>query len=192
MQNFLNNNICSAFGVTNCPQLPTINQLVVEAAALSGQTPAVIRGPSNLNLNAPPGTVFDAGTLPGLANPLAFIASPGQPTPVSPSNPAATTFLAATTNASLDALNLTYGFAPRTAPNFSAGQTIGDIMLPLVVTDGSQNVVRNVTATLRITGTGVGSGFTADVLGDFLGTGAQTYADPASSAWYFCFAELRK
>jgi hypothetical protein len=54
---------------------------------------------------------------------------------------------------------------------FTAGQEVGEIMLPLVVADGMQNPVRDVTATLNIVGTGVGSGVTTDIVGDFLGTG---------------------
>ena len=178
-QNFLNG-VCGQFGISaaNCPQLPTLNQAVVEAAALSGQTPNVIRGPGNLNLGTPPGTVFDAGTLAGLTNPLAFIASPGQqPIPTNPGNPAANSLLSAVTstaNGNPTMLDLTFDFKPRTNAMFTAGQEVGNIILPLVVADGGQNPVRAVTATLNIIGTGAGSGITTDIVGDFLGTGDQT------------------
>jgi hypothetical protein len=149
-QNFLNR-VCGDFGITNCPQLPTLNQVVIESAAISGPTPSEIRGPKNLNLGLPPGAVFDAGTQSNPAtgssfsNPLAFIASPGQlPTPVEPSNPAANSFLSAATsptNGNPTTLNLTFDYHPRTL-GFTLGQegvNIGDIMLPLLVTNATGN-----------------------------------------------------
>lgn len=187
VQDFLNG-VCGLsfvnISAANCPKLPTINQVVVELSALTGQTPDVIRGPSNLNFNTPAGTVFDAGSLAGLANPLAFIASPGQqPTPTSPSNPAANSFLSATTtpsNGSPTTLNLAFDFEPRTNSTFTASQNVGDIMLPMVVADISQNLVRHVAATLQILATGVGDGVTTDIIGDFLGTGTPQ-TDPLSA-----------
>jgi len=143
-QNFLNK-ICGEFGVANCPQLPTMNQVVIESAAISGATPSEIRGPNNMNLNLPPGAVFDAGTQfnpatgNGLSNPLAFITSSGQsPSPTQPNNPAANSFLSGTTsptNGDPTTLNLTFDYHPRTL-GFEASQegvNIGDIVLPLVV-----------------------------------------------------------
>jgi hypothetical protein len=173
------NTTCSTFGITSCPQLPTINQVVVEIAAIEGITPAEVRANQ---LSIPPGTAFDAGTLVStsgsglfLTNPLAFIASPGQqPIPTNPSNPAANSFLSATTvpsNGSPTTLDLTFDFQPRTNSIFTANQNVGDITLPIIVADSSQNPVRDVTATLQILGTGIGSGVTTDIVGDFLGTG---------------------
>jgi hypothetical protein len=149
-QNFLNK-VCGDFGITNCPQLPTLNQVVIEAAAISGETPTEIRGPKHLNLSLPPGAVFDAGTQSNpvtgnsLSNPLAFIASPGQPPiPTQPNNSAANSFLSATTtptNGNPTTLNLTFDYHPRTL-GFTLGQegvNIGDITLPLIVTDAAGN-----------------------------------------------------
>jgi hypothetical protein len=174
VQLFLNG-ICAQFGVTSCPQLPTVNQAVVESAALSGETPAVIRGPQNLNL--PPASAVDAGTLAGLSNPLAFVSATstqGVPIPTLPTNPMANSFLSATSSpappANPTTLNLTFDYLPRTMQTFALNQDVGDITLPLVVADSSQNPVRDVSATLQIRGTG-GTSVTTDIMGDFLGTG---------------------
>ena len=173
------NTACSSFGITSCPQLPLVNQVVVEIAAIEGRTPAEVR----VNpVESPPDSAIDAGTLVStsgsglfLTNPLAFIASPGQPPiPTSSGDPAANSFLSATTspsNGSPTTLNLAYDFKPRTNSNFTANQIVGDIMLPMVVADSSQNVLRHVAATLQIRGTGVGDGVTTSIVGDFLGTG---------------------
>jgi hypothetical protein len=162
------NGVCSQFGVSPCPKLPTINQLVIENSALSGLSPARVRN----GLNIPPGGAFDAGTFSGLSNPLAFIASQGQPVPTQPNNPAANSFLSATTTpiGSPTTLNLIFDFRPRTSPTFALGQDVGDITLPFVVADAGGNVVRDVSATLQIRGTG-GTALTTDIVGDFLGTG---------------------
>src|SRR5438477_11243175 len=86
MQEVLNDT-CTGFGISraNCPQLPTVNQIVVEVAAIIGITPdEAARG-----LDLPTGTAVNAGTLvsvtgKALENPLGFISSShpqGQPTP---------------------------------------------------------------------------------------------------------------
>jgi len=174
-------------------RMSTVNQLVIEAAALVLETPAQIR---SANFPTSSGPAFDAakqGTFfyqagqplngapfpyTSLANQLAFVASPGQPIPTNPSNLAANSFLAAATSpttASPTALNLTFDFLPRTNSTFAAGQDVGDITLPLVVADSNQNLVRDVTATLQIRGTGNGSGVTTDIVGNLSGMGSQTY-----------------
>jgi hypothetical protein len=170
------NMTCMMFGVTNCPTLQTMNQTIIETAALSGQTPAVIRGPLNLNLMPPP-AVFDAGTLTGLTNPLAFIALPGQPpTPTSSGDLLANSSLTATTNGALTALNLKFDYLPLTNPNFTTNQDVGDITFSAAVADDNMgHVVRDVMATLQIRGTGNGSGVTTDIMGNLTGMGSQTY-----------------
>jgi hypothetical protein len=181
------NTACTTFGISpgNCPMPPTINQVVIETAAISGITPSEAR--VNLfNLPAT-GTAFDAGTLAStsgsgaaLSNPLAFIAATnpqGVPIPTSPTNPLANSFLSATTTpappANPTTLNLTFDYLPRTLQTFALNQDVGDITLPLVVADSSQNPVRDVSATLQIRGAG-GTSVTTDIMGDFLGTGPQT------------------
>jgi hypothetical protein len=117
----------------------------------------------------------DAGTLTGLSNPLAFITTSngqGQPIPTQPNNPAANSFLSATTTpaAGPTTLDLSFNFLPRTNSTFAPGQDIGDITLPIVVADVNKNLVRDVSARLEIRGAG-GTSLTTDIVGDFLGTG---------------------
>ena len=172
--------VCSDFGIKNCPQLPSFNQVAVEIAAITGITPGEARV---RYLSSPSGSGVDAGTLvstsgSSLTNPLAFIASPlGLAIPTNPSDPAANFFVSATTTpaGSPTALGLTFDFRPRTDTTFSFGEDVGDILLPFVVTDASRNLVRNVMAALEIVGTG-GTALTTDIVGDFLGTNTpQTY-----------------
>jgi hypothetical protein len=131
--------VCKDVGISSCPKLPTVNQLVVENAALNGITPATVRQLQGL----PAGAAVDAGSLSGLANPLAFI-NQGQPIPVPPTNLAANSFLTATTtptNGSPTTLDLTFDNRLRTA-GFTGqqGLLVGEIMLPLVKGDAHQNV----------------------------------------------------
>jgi hypothetical protein len=169
------NGVCAGLHITKCPQLPTINQVVVEISALTGLTPNVVRTNPQIGVNVPPGAAVDAGTLTGLSNPLAFITTSngqGQPIPTQPNNPAANSFLSATTTpaAGPTTLDLTFNFLPRTNSTFTPGQDIGDITLPFVVADVNKNLVRDVSATLEIRGAG-GTSLTTDIVGDFLGTG---------------------
>jgi PEP-CTERM motif len=138
------NDTCDMFGISQCPQLPTINQLIVENAALNSITPAQVRQQQGL----PAGAAVDAGSKSGLANPLAFISSSnnqGQPIPTTPCNPVANSFLAATTtgtNGSPTTLDLTFDYHLRTL-GFTPGQQgsiVGEILLPLIKGDANQNV----------------------------------------------------
>jgi hypothetical protein len=141
------NDACDAVGITFCPKLPTVNQLVIENAALSSTTPAAVRQNQNLSSEK----AVDAGSTSGLANPLAFISPPngqGQPIPISPTDPAysaTNSFLTATTtptNGHPTLLDLTFDNRLRTA-GFMLGQQdliVGEIMLPLVKGDAHQNV----------------------------------------------------
>ncbi len=176
LQHFLNGT-CSMVGIgpTSCPQLPTINQLVIEIAALLDTTPNTARGLTNV----PPGHAFDAGTQPGLTNPLAFVSptpsglAPGVPIPTPPGNPSANSFISGTnTNGTL---NLAFSYLPRTNPSYALGQDVGDINLPFEVSDASGKLIRDVAAVLQIRGTG-GTSVTTDVAGDFLGTGTQDFS----------------
>jgi hypothetical protein len=134
--------VCKDVGISSCPKLPTINQLVVENAALNGITPATVRQLQGL----PAGAAVDAGSERGLKNPLAFISPSnnlGQPTPTNPANPAANSFLTATTaptNGSPTTLDLTFDYRLRTQGFMEQGQPIGSIMLPLIKGDANQNV----------------------------------------------------
>jgi hypothetical protein len=162
------NGVCGMFNLSPCPKLPTINQLVIENAALSGSTPAQVRN----DLNIPAGGAFDAGTANGVSNPLAFISNQAQPIPTQPNNLAANSFLSATTNS--DTLNLQFDYRLRTNSTFAVGQDVGDIILPFTVEDSSGNVLRDPFATLQIRGAG-GTSVSTDIVGDLTGTGSQTY-----------------
>jgi PEP-CTERM motif len=140
------NGPCAKLHVTNCPQLPTINQVIVEYAALLGVTPNIVRTTPSLGINIPPGRAIDAGSLAGLSNPLAFISTlnnQGKPTPSQASNPAVNSFLSATTTptGSPTTLDLTFDFRSRTLGFAPAqeGLNIGQITLPLVVADINRN-----------------------------------------------------
>jgi PEP-CTERM motif len=167
-------------------KLPTINQLVLEAAALVFETPAQIRPVFGI----PAGSDFDAGRQatffyqPGqplngfpmpyrsLAGQLAFTAGHEQTTPTSVGNPAANSFFSAVTapiTSNPTMLDLTFDFHPRTTPTFAVGQDVGDITLPLAVADGRGNRLRDVTATVEIFGAG-GTTTVTDIHGDFLGS----------------------
>jgi hypothetical protein len=182
--------VCNALAA----RLPSANQLVVEGAALLGETPTQLR---NGNFSIPPGGVFDAGKqnpfffqtgqplhgapMPytGLPGQLAFIAEPGRPMPTSLTDPAANSFfsaMTAPTTTSPTMLDLTFDFHPRTMPTFTVGQDVGDITLPLVVADKSGNRLRDVTATVELRGTG-GTVVATDITGNFLGS-PQTFQLP--------------
>ena len=166
--------VCGVIGIAACPQLPTVNQIVVEISALTTATPADVR----TQLNIPQNVAYDAGTLAGLSNPLAF-ASPStklQPTfPVAPTSPAGNAFLSATTDLATSKLNLTFDYRQRTIPTFAQDQNVGTIALPMVVADGNADLVRNVSATLQILGDPATcpTCVKTEVIGDFLGTGTQ-------------------
>jgi hypothetical protein len=140
------NGICTGLHVTSCPQLPTINQVVIETSALTGLTPNVVRTNPAIGINLPPGGAVDAGSLAGLSNPLAFISASNnqaKPTPTQASNPAANSLLSATTtpSGSPTTLDLTFDFHSRTLGFTSSqeGLNIGQITLPLIVADINRN-----------------------------------------------------
>jgi hypothetical protein len=129
------NQVCVTVRISPCPQLPTVNQLIVENAALTGTTPDAVRANQNLPLEA----AVDAGSLTGqLTNPLAFISpfnNQGQPIPTNPTDPAANSFLTATTtptNGNPSTLDLTFDYHLR-AQGFTGqqGLPVGEIILPL-------------------------------------------------------------
>ena len=129
--------VCKDVGISIslCPKLPTINQLVVENAALNGITPATVRQLQGL----PAGAAVDAGSERGLKNPLAFISPSnnlGQPIPTNSADAAANSFLTAATaptNGSPSTLDLTFDYHLRTLGFIGQqGNLVGQIMLPLI------------------------------------------------------------
>jgi hypothetical protein len=196
---------CQYFNIANCPKLPTVNQVVVETAALLGPVLGVTPDDVRAAAAVPSGGAIDAGTLPGLANQLGFVSQPtklGQPIPTPAGNSQANSFLTPSvrfpapasltptsagllplaTNAdgpNFATLDLTFDYLSRTKRTFAPGEDVGDITLPFVVADADQTVVREVSATLQIRGTG-GIALKSDIVGDFLGTGvAESYPDSA-------------
>ena len=171
-------NTCATVGInaSSCPQLPTINQIVVEISALLGTSP----GQAREDAQVPSGNAIDAGSQGNLSNPLAFISAPTKgvpPVPTQPNNPAANSFISATTSpaSSPTTLNLTFNYLPRTNPVFMLDQDVADITLPFIEADAAGNDLGGVSGTLQIVGTG-GTAVTTDVIADLLGTGTpQTY-----------------
>jgi hypothetical protein len=181
-------------------QLPTVNQLIVENAALSGSTPAQVRQTvaSGVAVDAgnqssfyyQPGQPLNGTPMPytDLANPLAFISSStklGQPVPTQSSDPAANAFLSAVTTSTgggnLDTLDLTFNYGLRTNSPFTVNQDVGEIALPLTIEDINGNVLRDPLVTLYIIGAGGAcpgpTCVTTQIVGDLKGTGApQVYA----------------
>jgi hypothetical protein len=162
--------LCSFLGVTSCPQLPTVTQIVLEYAALGTSSPDFVRGPGKFggfggcsvagNLGQPCDTFgINAVSRPtpspiglpdlGKLTPLAFtINKQGQAVPTQPSNPSAVGFLYAVTtttgkNGQPDTLQLFYDYPPLTSSTFATAQTVAEISLPLQVlnTDGSERLV---------------------------------------------------
>jgi hypothetical protein len=141
------NAACMQFGISKdfCPYLPsipTVNQLIVEDAALTGTPPADVR----VVQGRPPEGAVDAGSGLGLTNPLAFITlsnHPEQAIPTDPANPKANSFLTATTtltNGSPTTLDLTFDLPLRTMGFAGQQGMVGEIMFPLITGDANQNV----------------------------------------------------
>jgi hypothetical protein len=151
------------FGASTVPPTPaagvSLNQYIVENAAISGAALSTIRAPLTSL-----GQVFDAGTFVGLdsgGNPvslnnrLAFISSPnivGPPVPTNPSNPQANAFLSATTfsstGSSPNTLDLKFDYRSRTVA-YGPGQ-VGTVDLPLVIADAGGDIERQVLATIKL------------------------------------------
>jgi PEP-CTERM motif len=172
-------NTCASVGISaaNCPQLPTINQIVVEISALLGTAPDESRHIAEVPL----GHAVDGGSQGGVSTPLAFISPANKgspPVPTQPNDPAANSFISATVGpaSSPTTLNLAFSYLPRTNSTFTAGQDVGDITLPFIEADQFGNDLGSVSGTLHITGTG-GTAVDAQVDTDLLGLGSpQTYS----------------
>lgn len=176
------NAVCSnpVVNVNPCPQLPTVNQLVIENAALSGVAPSTVRTNQDAAIDA--GTAFVGNQV--VANPLAFItpSNPaGQPIPTGAGGNAlltATTSPDPNSSAIPGTLNLLFNFKPRTNSSFALNQDVGDVTLPFAVTDGAGDLLRQPLLTVQIRGTG-GTAVTTDVLdsgGGLAGTPGQKFA----------------
>src|SRR5437016_6082407 len=74
IQSFLNT-ICGSFGITSCPQLPTVTQGTLEIAGLGYARPETIRRSQNV----PPGSVFASNPPPIPGNPVVPVVLPVTP-----------------------------------------------------------------------------------------------------------------
>jgi hypothetical protein len=173
---------CSMLNITSCPsqKLTTVNQLVVEIAALTNTTPSDVRNSALPGEIIPPGGAVDGGTHNGVVTPIAFISPPnktGPPVPTPPTNPAANSFISAAF--SNGTVNFTFNYLPRTISPFNLGQVVGDIGLPVAVIDMNGNLQREVSADLQIFGEGGPCPGTTcvrtQVVADLEGTGPQTF-----------------
>jgi hypothetical protein len=197
IQTFLNT-ICTGFGVSPCPQLPTISQGVLEVAALVYARPESIRRSQNISPGSvfasnPPPVPFDPPvpvTLPvtplafaELAlTPLAFISAstrPELPIPTQLYDPDTDTLFSAVTTFGTvqgvpqpQVLNLFYDDLARTNVAFTNGQVIAIFSLPLVVlnSDGSERPVPT-KLTIKSCATGSARCLLGAVTGNFLGNG---------------------
>ena len=197
VQSFLNS-VCGVFGVSPCPQLPTVSQGILELAGLLNARPEALRA-----AQAVPGSAVYAGnvaiaapvTLANLA-PLAFdgaMTSRGSATPTQLYDPRADSFFYAVVtlgmvdgNSQPQTLNLVYDYLARTVPAFVKGETVAKISLPLAVLRsggsepgelfvcGAQGCPAS-EAVLRITATCTGrpTCLSGTVSGDFAGSGTQ-------------------
>jgi PEP-CTERM motif len=151
---------CMQFSFIPCPYnassgLPepgvTLNQYVVEDAAISGITPAAVRTSAALTSLGP---VFDAGSFVGLSGALAFISPPKSnvPTPTQPGDSRANAFLSATTFSSTggtpDTLDLKFDYRSRTLP-YGTGP-VGTVNLPMVIADSAGDILSQVLAGIQL------------------------------------------
>ena len=181
LQNLINA-LCGAFGMSTCPQLPTISQAVLEVAALENSPPEMVRPLNSID----PGNYVDAGnpavqlpadafpfspstvqSLLSSSRPLAFTGASNSNGPAKATqlfNSAASAFLYAVASGPSvgssqlpvpDTLYLFYDDPSRTNSNFSQGQIVAKFSLPLTVlnTDGTE---REVAATLQFRSPGAG------------------------------------
>jgi hypothetical protein len=153
---------CSAVGMTRCPQLPTLTQAVLELSALENIPPELARfeGSSSptaaVNAVNPPVASFSLSSLPDVT-PLAFISSPTGATITQRGDPQANSFFYGATNGPRSTtLNLVYDYLPLTNSNFTKGELVAQISIPLVVLN-SDHTETEAPTNIQITGaTGCG------------------------------------
>jgi hypothetical protein len=206
------NTICDDVGMTSCPKVPTITQAILQMSGLANAAPDYVRGPEGplaVQQLAPlcsvsSGTIFNvcsqanaisavnplAGSpvavsdLPSLT-PLAFTTGKGQAVPVPLGTKGASSFFYAVAtgpNGEPNTLTVIFDYPTLTNSNFTKGQVIANVSLPLQVfnPDGSERLICGATgcpasltslATLQISacnsGPGCANGFAANVVGDF-------------------------
>jgi hypothetical protein len=176
---------CQEYGLAPCPTGLTINQQVVEDAALTGSTLNQVRTDNNIPLGfAVDGGTYTAGVQYGVNAPLYFVAPPnttGTPIPSATQNANTNASLSAVTppnngNAPNGTADLDFTYANRTVA-FGTGDTVGTVSLSLITTDANGNPINTATTTLNLLAGGGGS-VNGTATGNFLGNG--TVTDPLS------------
>jgi hypothetical protein len=185
LQANLLNPVCQVLGMTSCPQLPTVSQILIETSALENVAPNFIRGQiipvlgttsdtctvagnfgfdvcDNVAINAvnPLASSVNPSDLRNLT-PLAFIgptAGSAQAVPYPLGTLGLNSFfyaVASEANGQPTALSLFYDYRPLTPMTFTKGQQVAAISLPLVIRK-SDGSEQPVTTTLQISATCTG------------------------------------
>jgi hypothetical protein len=157
------NEVCAEVGMTSCPQLPTITQLILEISGLIDAWPDMIR----YNYDLLSGATVTAGNPPvqparsaivlSSLTPLAFISAQTDKEQAAATHvydkDADTFFFAVISTEKAipqpDTLDLIYARLPWTSRNFLPGQRVGDISLPLVVLN-SNGTEHQVPTTMQV------------------------------------------
>jgi len=196
--------LCVFLGMTSCPQLPTVAQVVLETAALENVPPNFVRSQiigvsqgldltsgactvagnfgfvpcDTLSVNAVNAPMPSSVGLSELASltPIAFKSpTSGQLLPVPLGTSGENSFFYAVVDPAR--VHLFFDFVPWTTKQFVQGQLAASIAFPMVVlnADGSE---RPVAATLQLIPTcnGAAECLSANVTGNFAQSGTQTYS----------------
>ena len=205
------NTICAEVGMTSCPKVPTITQAILEMSGLENAAPDFVRGPqgpialaqfaplcsvssgtSSCSLanaintvNRPAASPVAVSDLPNFT-PLAFTTVKGQAVPVPLGTKGANSFFYAVAtgpNGEPNTLTVIFDYPTLTSSNFTKGQVIANVSLPVQVlnNDGSERLICGATgcttslATLQIStcnsGANCVNGLAANVVGDFSSPG---------------------
>jgi hypothetical protein len=203
--------VCTDVGMTSCPKVPTITQAILQISGLENAAPDYVRGPqgnlavkqfaplcsvsagklscSQANainaVNPPAASPVAVSDLPNLT-PLAFTTVKGQAVPVPLGTKGANSFFYAVAtgpNGEPNTLTVIFDYPTLTSSNFTKGQVIANVSLPVQVlnSDGSERLICGATgcpaslATLQISacnsGPGCVNGLAANVVGDFSSPG---------------------
>jgi hypothetical protein len=185
LQSFLTNTLCPFLGMSNCPQLPNLTELVLETAGLENAPPEMVRAMNSIAptvavnaLNPPAGSPFSLSNV----TPLAFISpsvSGGKVVATQLGEASANSFFYAGTDGISPTLPpttlyLLYDYPLLTKQTFTRGQDIADILIPLTVLNinGTETSVPTV---LQFRGASGSPGYTVVASGNFPGGGAPTH-----------------
>jgi hypothetical protein len=159
------NSVCTAVGMTSCPQVPTITQAILEISGLENAAPDFVRGPeanfqtfgglcsvssgtgpvcSKANavnaVNPTAASSVEVSDLPSLT-PLAFTTGKGLAVPVSLGTGGANSFFYAVAtgpNSEPNTLTLFFDYPVQTNSTIQKGQVFANISLPLSSLSGGK------------------------------------------------------